>query len=61
MLANKKMTKGEKEMEIINVSTMPGDNTRICSSDALQPPHYTDGGGRCFICFDSEESCPLVD
>lgn len=30
-------------MEIINPNSLPGDNSRTCSTDALMPPHP--GGG----------------
>lgn len=32
-------------MEIINPNSLPGDNSRNCSTDALMPPHAGGGGG----------------
>ena len=32
-------------MEIINPNSLPGDNSRTCSTDALMPPHTGGGGG----------------
>lgn len=36
-------------MEIINTNTLPGDNARSCSTDALLPPHIG-GEGTCNHC-----------
>lgn len=50
-------------MEIINTNTLPGDNVRSCSTDALLPPHIG-GEGSCdhgyVPCFYIPPECDAV-
>lgn len=41
-----RLLRKEKTMEVINSNTLPGDNARYCSTDALMPPH-TGGDDGC--------------